>query len=128
MVTEAVFVVTESAKASIRAANVRLVNDIMLEADGRPECVDTTGGIVVTENGKLRGNGHPVTIKYFQNDVYILIEVRLENYPAFSMEVFSAGVEDVQLREYVLGAYQVAVGRLAGQSLASVRITSHDAR
>lgn len=113
---------------AVKEDNVRLVNDIMLEADGRPQSVATTGGIIVTENGKLRGNGHPVTIKYFQNGVYALIEVRLENYPAFSMEVFSAEVEDVPLREYVLAAYQVAVGRLAGHSLASVRITSHDAR
>lgn len=94
-----------------KAANAQLVNDLLLEAEGRPESITNTVGTIVTRAGKLLGNGHPVTVKYFENDFYTKIEVCLEGKTGFAMDVQSSGFEESELRSYVMGAYQVALER-----------------
>jgi hypothetical protein len=98
-------------KEAVKAANAQLVNDLLLEAEGRPESVTTPVGVIVTRKGKLLGNGHPVTTKYFENEFYTSIEVWLEGQTGFAMEVQGSGFEESELRSYVMGAYQVALER-----------------
>lgn len=92
--------------------NAQFVNDILLEADERPVSITTDVGVIVTRQGKLLGSGHPVTIKYFENDFYTSIEVWLEGKTGFSMEVQGSGFEESELRTYALGAYLTAVARI----------------
>lgn len=98
-------------KEAVKAANAQLVNDLLLEEEGRPESTTTPVGMIVTRKGKLLGNGHPVTIKYFENDFYTSIEVWLEGKSGFSMEVQGSGFEESELRSYAIGAYKVALER-----------------
>lgn len=96
---------------SIKEKNAQFVNNILLEAEGRPESTTTPVGMIVTRKGKLLGNGHPVTVKYFENDFYTSIEVWLEGQTGFAMEVQGSGFDEEELRTYALGAYLTALGR-----------------
>lgn len=98
--------------ASIKEKNAQFVNNLLLEAEDRPESVTTPVGMIVTRGGRLLGNGDPVTIKYFENEFYTSIEVWLEGKTGFSMEVQGSGFGEEELRTYALGAYITAVGRI----------------
>jgi hypothetical protein len=101
--------------ANIKEKNAQFVNDLLLEADDRPESVTTPVGMIVTRKGKLLGSGHPVTIKYFENEFYTSIEVWLDGFTGFAMEVQGSGFGEDELRTYALGAYLTAVGRIDGK-------------
>lgn len=90
--------------------NAQFVNTILLDT-GDTDTITTASGVIVTRQGKLRGNGVPVTIKYFENDFYTSIEVWLEGKTGFSIEVQGSGFEESELRTYALGAYLTAVAR-----------------
>lgn len=102
---------------TVKAANAQLVNDLLLEAEGRPESIINPVGMIVTRTGKLLGTGHPVTVKYFENDFYTKIEVCLEGKTGFAMDIQGSGFEESELRSYVMGAYQVALERSNAKSL-----------
>lgn len=91
--------------------NAQFVNSILLEAGDSTDSITTAVGVIVTRQGKLRGNGELVTIKYFENDFYTSIEVWLEGKTGFSMEVQGSGFEESELRAYAMGAYFTAVAR-----------------
>lgn len=104
-----------TATDNIKEKNAQFVNDLLLEAEGRPESVTTPVGMIVTRKGRLLGGGHPVTIKYFENDFYTSIEVWLEGMNGFAVEVQGSGFDEEELRTYALGAYLTAVGRIEGK-------------
>lgn len=103
--------IMKTAAEIIKEKNAQFVNSILLDAGDSTDSITTAVGVIVTRQGKLRDNGEPVTIKYFENDFYTSIEVWLEGKTGFSMEVQGSGFEESELRTYALGAYLTAVAR-----------------
>lgn len=98
-------------KEFVKAANAQLVNDLLLEAEDRPESITNSMGVIVTRAGKLLGNGHPVTVKYFENSFYTKIEVCLEGQAGFILDIQGSGFQESELLTYIKGVHLIALER-----------------
>lgn len=94
-----------------KAANAQLVNDLLLESEGRPDSTVNSVGAIVTAKGRLRNSGHTVTVKYFENDFYTKIEICLEGQAGFILDIQGSGFEESELLTYVRGVHLIALER-----------------
>lgn len=94
-----------------KAANAQLVNDLLLEAEDRPESITNSVGAIVTSKGRLLNSGHTVTVKYFENDFYTKIEICLEGQIGFILDIQGSGFEKSELLTYVRGVHLIALER-----------------
>jgi hypothetical protein len=84
----------------------QMVNDVLLEEEGRPESRTNSDGSIIIEGGKLKGSGHTVTTEVAITPTLTTITLRPQNLLSYELGVPTESLTEEALSIYAAQAHE----------------------